>query len=100
VLKDPNAWFIDQLASTATWILPKESIEKLGDMKKPEAVIGTGPWMLDRYDAGTKLVYSRNPNYFISGQPYADGVDVTIESDPATALANFLVVGGYDLAPE
>jgi peptide/nickel transport system substrate-binding protein len=100
VLKDPNAWFIDQLASTATWILPKESIEKFGDMKKPEAVIGTGPWMLDRYDAGTKLVYSRNPNYFISGQPYADGVDVTIESDPATALANFLVGGGYDLAPE
>jgi peptide/nickel transport system substrate-binding protein len=100
MLKEPNAWFIDQLASTATWILPKESIEKFGDMKKPEAVIGTGPWMLDRYDAGTKLVYSRNPNYFIAGQPYADGVDVTIESDPATALSNFLVAGGYDLAPE
>jgi peptide/nickel transport system substrate-binding protein len=69
-------------------------------MKKPEAVIGTGPWMLDRYDAGTKLIYSRNPSYFMAGQPYADGVDVTIESDPATALANFLVAGGYDLAPE
>jgi peptide/nickel transport system substrate-binding protein len=100
LLKEPNAWFIDQLASTATWILPKESIEKFGDFKKPEAVIGTGPWMLDRYDAGTKLMYSRHPNYFISGQPYADGVDVTIETDPATALANFLVAGGYDLGPE
>ncbi len=100
LLKEPNAWFIDQLASTATWILAKEVIEKFGDMKKPEAVVGTGPWMLDRYDAGTKLVYSRHPNYFVAGQPYADGVDVTIEQDPATALANFLVPGGYDLAPE
>jgi hypothetical protein len=39
-------WFVDQLASTATWILPKESIEKFGDMRKAEAVVGTGPWML------------------------------------------------------
>ena len=99
-LKDPNAWFIDQLASTATWIVAKESIEKFGDMKKPEAVIGTGPWMLERYDPGARLVYVRNPNYFLAGQPYADGVDVTIEQDPATAFANFIVNGGYDLAPE
>jgi peptide/nickel transport system substrate-binding protein len=99
-LKEPNAWFIDQLASTATWIIAKESIEKFGDMKKPEAVIGTGPWMLERYDPGTRLTYVRHPNYFIQGQPYADGVDVTIESDPASAFANFIVNGGYDLAPE
>ena len=99
-LKEPNAWFIDQLASTATWIIAKESIEKHGDMKKPEAVIGTGPWMLERYDPGTKLLYARHPNYFVSGQPYADGVDVTIEQDPAAAFANFIVSGGYDLAPE
>src|SRR5919106_2698143 len=99
-LKEPNAWFIDQLASTATWIIAKESIEKHGDMKKPEAVIGTGPWMLERYDPGTRLTYVRHPNYFLPGQPYADGVDVTIEQDPASAFANFIVNGGYDLAPE
>ena len=99
-LKEPNAWFIDQLAATATWILAKESIEKHGDMKKPEAVVGTGPWMLDRYEPGTRLVYSRHPTYFLPGQPYADGVDVTIETDPATAFANFIVGGGYDVGPE
>ena len=99
-LKEPNAWFVDQLASTATWIVAKESIEKHGDMKKPEAVIGTGPWMLERYDPGTKLLYARHASYFVPGMPYADGVDVTIESDPAAAFANFIVSGGYDLAPE
>jgi peptide/nickel transport system substrate-binding protein len=99
-LAQPNAWFVDQLASTATWIVAKESIERFGDMKKPEAVVGTGPWMLERYDPGTRLTYVRHPNYFVQGQPYADGVDVTIESDPAAAFANFIVNGGYDLAPE
>ncbi len=99
-LKEPNAWFIDQLASTATWIVAKEAVEKFGDLKKPESVIGTGPWMLERYDPGTKLIYARHPNYFMPGMPYADGVDVTIEQDPASAFANFIVNGGYDLAPE
>src|SRR6185503_19623087 len=65
MLKEPNAWFIDQLAATATWILAKESVEKFGDHKSAEAVIGTGPWMLERYDAGTKLTYRRHPNYFL-----------------------------------
>ena len=99
-LREPNAWFLEQLASTATWIVAKESVEKFGDLKKPESVIGTGPWMLDHYDAGTKLAYSRHVNYFMPGLPYADGVDVSLEKDPATALANFIVAGGYDLAPE
>ena len=99
-LKEPNAWFLDQLASTATWIVAKESVEKHGDLKKPESVIGTGPWMLERYDPGTRLVYARHPNYFMPGMPHADGVDVTIETDPATAFANFIVNGGYDLGPE
>jgi peptide/nickel transport system substrate-binding protein len=99
-LREPNAWFIDQLASTATWIVAQEAVEKFGDLKRPETVVGTGPWMLDRYDPGTRLVYSRHPSYFVPGLPYADGVDVTIEQDPATAFAGFVVAGGYDLAPE
>src|SRR5256714_5364396 len=95
-LREPNAWFLEQLASTATWIVAKESVEKFGDLKKPESVIGTGPWMLDHYDAGTKLAYSRHVNYFMPDLPYADGVDVSLETDPATALATFIDAGGYD----
>lgn len=98
-LKEPNAWFIDQLASTSTWIVASECVEKFGDLKKPEAVIGTGPWMLERYDAGTRLVYVRNPHYFVPGLPYADGVDVTISTDPASAFADF-ITGKLDLGPE
>src|SRR5499426_2328629 len=64
VLKEPFAWFLENLASTSMWIIPKESVEKFGDLKKPESIVGTGPWMLERYEPGTRLTYTRNPNYF------------------------------------
>src|SRR5882672_10024766 len=98
-LKEPNAWFVDALASTSTWIVAREAVEKFGDLKKPESVVGTGPWMLERYDPGLHLTYARNPHYFLPRLPYADGVEVTIEPDPASAFANF-VAGKYDFAPE
>jgi peptide/nickel transport system substrate-binding protein len=98
-LKEPNAWFVDQLAQTATWIVAKECVEKFGDLKKPESVVGTGPWMLERYDPGVKLVYVRNPNYFMPNLPYADGVDVAISTDPASAFADF-ITGKLDIGPE
>ena len=66
-LKEPNAWFLDLLASTSTWIIAKECVEKFGDLKKVESVVGTGPWMLERWEPNVKLVYVRNPNYFVPG---------------------------------
>jgi peptide/nickel transport system substrate-binding protein len=99
ILKEPYAWFLDVLASTATWIIAKESVELHGDLKKPESVIGTGPWMLERYDPGTRIVFVRHPGYFVPGLPYADGVDITLDIDPASGLASFLA-GRYDFGPE
>jgi len=98
-LKEPNAWFLDLLASTSTWIIAKECVEKFGDLKKVESVVGTGPWMLERWEPNVRLSYVRNPNYFVSGLPYADGVDVLIDKDPASRLATWLS-GKSDFGPE
>jgi len=98
-LKEPFAWFLDALASTSTWIIAKEAVEQFGDLKKPESCIGTGPWMLERYEPSVRLIWVRNPNYFIPGLPYVDGVDMTLETDPSTALAGWLA-GKFDFAPE
>jgi peptide/nickel transport system substrate-binding protein len=98
-LKEPFAWLLEALASTSTWIIAKEVVEQYGDLKKPDSCIGTGPWMLERYEPNLRLTYVRNPNYFIPGLPYADGVDMSIETDPASAFAAWLS-GRYDFAPE
>ncbi|MDO8477633.1 MAG: ABC transporter substrate-binding protein [Candidatus Rokubacteria bacterium] len=98
-LKEPFAWLLEALASTSTWIIAKEVVEQHGDLKKPETCIGTGPWMLERYEPNLRFTFVRNPNYFIPGLPYADGVDMAIETDPASAFAAWLA-GRYDFAPE
>jgi len=98
-LKEPNAWFIDLLASTSTWIIAKECVEKFGDLKKVESVVGTGPWMLDRWEPNVKIVFSRNPNYHFPGLPYADNVEWLIDKDPASRLATWLS-GKSDFGPE
>jgi peptide/nickel transport system substrate-binding protein len=98
-LSEPNAWFLDLLASTSTWIVAKECVEKFGDLKKVESVVGTGPWMLDRWEPNVKLVYVRHPNYFVPGLPYADGVEAIIDKDPSSRFAIWLG-GQVDFAPE
>lgn len=98
-LREPFAWFLDKLAGTAAWILPREAVEQFGDVKRPEACIGTGPWMLERYEPNVRLVFVRNPLYFLSDLPYADAVEVTVDSDPSSRTAAWLA-GRYDFAPE
>ena len=98
-LKEPNAWFVDRLASTSTWIIARECVEKHGDLKRWESVVGTGPWMLDRYEPGAKLTFVRNPNCFYPGLPYVDSVELVINPDPNAAFAAFLA-GKYDFGPE
>jgi peptide/nickel transport system substrate-binding protein len=98
-LKEPNAWFLDLLASTSTWIVAKECVEKFGDLKKVESVVGTGPWMLERWEPNVKLSYVRNPNYYFPGLPYVDNVELLIDKDPASRLATWLA-GKTDFGPE
>ena len=67
-LKEPYAWFLDILANPhAVCIVAKECVEKFGDLKKPEATVGTGPWMLDSYRPNVGFTLVRNPTYFVRG---------------------------------
>jgi peptide/nickel transport system substrate-binding protein len=96
-MKEPFAWFLDTAALAP--VLPKEAADKDGMFKKPETVIGTGPWMLERYEPNVRLSFARNPNFYRPGLPYADGIEVRIDTDPASKLAAWLS-GQYDFAPE
>jgi peptide/nickel transport system substrate-binding protein len=99
-LKEPHSWFLDLLASPmAVAIVAKECVEKFGDLKKPESVVGTGPWMLDSYRPNQGLTWVRHPNYFVKGLPYIDRVEATVDEDNASRIAAFLG-GKYDLGWE
>ena len=57
--------------------------------KKPEAVVGTGPWMLERYEPGVKAVFARNPTYYETGLPHLDKVEWLFLKDRSTQLSLF-----------
>ena len=99
-LKEPFVWFLDMISNPhAVAIVAKEVLDKHGDFKKWESVIGTGPWMLDSYRPNVGLSYVRNPNYFIQGLPYIDRIEATVDDDNASRMAAFLS-GKYDLGWE
>ena len=99
-LKESFFWFLDMLANPhAVAIVAREVVDKHGDLKKWESVVGTGPWMLDSYRPNVGLAYVRNPNYFQSGLPYIDRIEATVDEDNALRMAAFLS-GKYDLGWE
>jgi peptide/nickel transport system substrate-binding protein len=99
LLKEPFVWLVNTLAySRGMWIIAPEVVEKYGDLKKSESVIGTGPFLLERYEPNVKTVFKRNPDYFLKGQPYVDGVEWLVLEDPSSGLAMYRT-GQIDCGP-
>jgi peptide/nickel transport system substrate-binding protein len=99
ILKEPFFWLVNVLANPySTWIIAPEVVRQFGDLKKPESVIGTGPFILERYEPNVKTVFKRNPDYFLKDQPYVDGVEWLVLEDPSTGLAMYRA-GQIDCGP-
>jgi peptide/nickel transport system substrate-binding protein len=97
-LKEPFAPFLNHLAaSTYVAILPREVEEQFKDFNRPEAMIGSGPFMLKSYQKGSQIAFERNPDYYMKGQPYLDGVVIEITPD-ASARLSLLRAGKVDMA--
>jgi peptide/nickel transport system substrate-binding protein len=96
-LKEPFAWFLDMLANPhALAIVARECVEKFGDLRPADAVVGTGPWILDSYRPNVGLTLVRNPAYFVPGLPYLDRIELVVDEDNASRVASFLT-GKYEL---
>ncbi|MDX6631826.1 MAG: peptide/nickel transport system substrate-binding protein [Gaiellales bacterium] len=57
--------------------------------------VGTGPFITQSFSPGRQSVHKRNPNYWRTGQPYFDTVQVIDFADP-TAQVNALFSGSID----
>ena len=88
-LADAFAPFLHHLAEPWSAVVPPELEDKFGDLKGPEALIGCGPFVLERYEPGVKAVFGRNPAYHVAGRPYLDRVEWLFVRDRSTQLALF-----------
>jgi peptide/nickel transport system substrate-binding protein len=59
------------------------------------ALVGTGPFKFVEWVQNDHITLTRNSNYWQTGRPYLDGVQVTINSDPSAAVKD-LEGGGLD----
>ncbi len=60
----------------------------------PAEIIGTGPFTIERYDPGERVVLQRNPSYWLKDAagnrlPYLDTINAIIVPDLETELAMF-----------
>ena len=84
-LSHPDVTFLNVMAMNFAYIVPKEVVKKEGAQfgHKP---VGTGPFTLQQWVAGQKLVFKRNPHYFLKGVPKLAGITFLIGLDPNVAL--------------
>jgi peptide/nickel transport system substrate-binding protein len=70
-LATPSALFRFVTATTAGHIIPAAAIEQFGlDLLRNP--VGTGPYQLANWAAGSEIVLEKNPNYWQEGKPYFD----------------------------
>lgn len=85
VLNDVYAPFETTIAQPIFWIIPKDVMDKDGNLRT--AIVGSGPFIFDRFEKGVQVVVKRNPDYYFSPMPYIDEADLLILPDTATAIA-------------
>lgn len=87
VMKQPYVSFMAQFATDWFVVFPKHVLDAKGDMKKE--VLGTGPFQFKAHSLGVSVDLKRNPNYFMKGLPYLDGITYYIIKDAATRFSAF-----------
>ena len=85
-LKFPSASFIPALANPYNWIYKADILAK--DMNwYTKNVMGTGPFKFKEYVPGSHMVGTRNPDFYMKGQPYLDGFRALFIKDQAPQVA-------------
>jgi peptide/nickel transport system substrate-binding protein len=94
-LKYPYAPFQAVLASANYgWIYPREAAA--GSFDPAKTMIGSGPFILDKYTPDVAVEYKRNPEWWAKPQPYVDALKWTIIPDTSQQRAQF-TGGNLDL---
>ncbi len=87
-LKKPDQSFVHKLAMRFTAVVPKEVVLARGKDFAAHP-IGTGPFMLESWERGVRLVFKRNPYYFERGIPHLDRVVFDEDIKRETAFLRF-----------
>jgi peptide/nickel transport system substrate-binding protein len=92
VLNRPQPALLAMLASGYSPVYPCHVSTR--DMRtKP---IGTGPFKFVEFKQNEVIRLARNPDYFVKGKPYLDGIEMRIIANRSTRILGF-VAGEFDM---
>jgi peptide/nickel transport system substrate-binding protein len=100
-----DAPFLEQFRyAKEGWIIPKHLLagvprDQLRNADFARHPVGCGPFKLESWEPGQRLVLVRNERYFDAPEPYLDRVVLELLNEPATRVGR-LRAGSLDLALE
>ena len=95
ILSSPLPSLLDGLASNNLAIVPKEVVEKEGNLQK--VAVGTGPFILKEWLPDNSMTLVKNPNYFEKGAPGVDKIIFRVIPEQASLYAG-IKSGAIDMA--
>ncbi|MCZ7571423.1 MAG: ABC transporter substrate-binding protein [Ardenticatenaceae bacterium] len=89
-LEEPTAHFPHVLAHPATYPVPKHVVEARGEIwANPETIVTNGPFTLESWQPGARMVFSRNPAYQGRFTGNLQRVELHLLTDPVRKLAMY-----------
>ncbi|MHA3683312.1 ABC transporter substrate-binding protein [Leucobacter sp. HY1908] len=94
ILESAYTPFLAELAGFSNGVLPKDfgGVAEEEFFKNP---VGTGPWVVDKWDPNGDLSFVKNEHYWQAGKPYLEQLVYKFVADP-TQLQQQLIAGQVD----
>ena len=86
-LEEPTAYFLQALACSPAYPVPRHMVQKHGPAWTDEVNLATnGPFRLERWEKGELLVLSHNPDWHGSPTGNVSRVELSFSAEPPTQL--------------
>jgi ABC-type transport system substrate-binding protein len=88
-LVKPEPYFLNILAMPYARVMSPAQVAKWGNKSISQHPLGTGPFELQSWVPGQKMVLVRNPHYFLAGHPYLNKVEVDLDVPDQTRVLEY-----------
>src|SRR5258707_12206262 len=87
-LKNPNAALLAYMTHPNTGVVSKKIGDANADLSKKETAIGSGTVKLAEREADNFMRIAANKDYYITSQPYLDGIRINVVPDESAITAS------------
>ena len=89
-LEAPNPSFLNVLAHTAAAPVKQSVVEQFGEAwTDPGNYVGNGPFVLDSWERGSKIIFARNENWY-ADEATLSRIEVSFITEDSTAYSAYL----------